>query len=306
MKPQPRSAPASIDRRASIQVGNQTAFSAASLMAPFEYALERRFDAFEWFPDKKSDGAGWDERDLSPSLRADIRQAARARSMRLSVHARWMINPLSPGADLFLNGDLELAEDLGARTLVVHLYAEQGVAAYLKAILRPLRMAASKGIRLAVENTPKTTPEDFNLLFAGLRAANSQPPGGVGMCLDIGHANLCATTRNDYLAFIDQLDAQVPIIHLHAHENWGDADNHLPLFTGPSARDLAGVRGVVARLKRRGFTGSAILEQWPEPPSLLDQAREGLLRLWQEEEEKLKLESRKQKTGREHPAPSHP
>ncbi len=255
-------------------------------MAPFEYALERRFDAFEWFPDKKPDGAGWDERVLSPCVRADIRKAARACSMRLSVHARWTINPLSPEADLLLNRDLELAEDLAASTLVVHLYSEEGVAAHATAILSTLRLAVSKSIWLAVENTPKTTPQDFNQLFAGLRASNPPGLGGVGMCLDLGHANLCATTRNDYLAFIDQLDAQVPIIHLHAHENWGDADSHLPLFTGPSARDGAGLRGFVARMKRRGFSGSVILEQWPQPPSLLDQAREGLLRLWNEDEGK--------------------
>src|SRR5947209_6292522 len=43
----------------SISIGNQTAFSAASLMEPFEYALANGFDAFEWFPDKKESGAGW-------------------------------------------------------------------------------------------------------------------------------------------------------------------------------------------------------------------------------------------------------
>jgi sugar phosphate isomerase/epimerase len=106
----------------------------------------------------------------------------------------------------------------------------------------------------------------------------------VGMCLDLGHANLCAATRNDYLGFIDQLEPEVPIIHVHLHENWGDDDSHLALFTGPAGQDGAGLRGFVQRMKQRGFSGSVILEQWPQPPSLLNQARQGLLQLWHEEE----------------------
>jgi sugar phosphate isomerase/epimerase len=107
------------------------------------------------------------------------------------------------------------------------------------------------------------------------------------MCLDIGHANLCASTRNDYLGYLDRLDLRVPIIHLHVHENWGDCDSHLPLFTGPAGRDGAGVRGFIERIKRRNYSGSIILEQWPHPPSLLNQAREGLKQLLAEERWKL-------------------
>jgi hypothetical protein len=36
-------------------------------------------------------------------------------------------------------------------------------------------------------------------------------------------------------------------------------------------------------MKRRGFSGSLILEQWPQPPSLLNQARDALLRIWNNE-----------------------
>jgi len=34
------------------------AFSALTI--PFEYAVESGFNAFEWFPDKKESGEGWD------------------------------------------------------------------------------------------------------------------------------------------------------------------------------------------------------------------------------------------------------
>jgi len=96
------------------------------------------------------------------------------------------------------------------------------------------------------------------------------------MCLDVGHANLYAGTRNDYLAYVDSLSADVVISHVHLHENWGDADSHLPLFTGPAERDASGITGLVGRLVQRGFAGCIVLEQWPDPPALLDIARQRL------------------------------
>ncbi len=132
---------------------------------------------------------------------------------------------------------------------------------------------------LSLENTPQTSPEDFNAVFAVL-STMPEAEGRVGMCLDTGHANLHPGTPNDYLLFVDRLGKHVPIVHWHAHENWGDRDSHRTLFTGPSAHDDRGLRGLVLRLLRRGFCGSVVLEQWPQPPGLLVEARDRLLRLW--------------------------
>jgi hypothetical protein len=41
------------------------------------------------------------------------------------------------------------------------------------------------------------------------------------------------------------------------------------LFTGPSRNNPAGLAGFVERLNRRAFNGCAILEQWPQPATLL-------------------------------------
>lgn len=271
---------------AAIFVGNQTAFSATTIFEPFEHALASGFDAFEWFPDKKASGAGWEESDWDAPLRAGIRQAAQARGMRLSLHAPWQLNPVASattGLRPWLEPELDLAADLGAVVLVLHLYTDAGVPAFAKAVLPAVQRAAARGITIAIENTVQTTPADFNLLFTVLRSLEPTALAHVGMCLDLGHANLCAATRNDYLGFIDQLLPNVPIRHVHLHENWGDADTHLPLFTGPAGRNGAGLRGFVRRMKQRGFSGSLILEQWPQPPTLLNQARQGLLQLWNEE-----------------------
>ena len=258
-----------------ITIGNQTSFAAATLTEPFHYALANGFDAFEWFPDKR-DGAGWDTSDLDGPLRGQIRESARAAAMRLSVHARLQADPLRPECQPWLREDLELARELGAALLNIHLSHEAGVPAFVEAIQPLVRLASEAGLMLTIENTPLHTPELFNALFDCLRGQASLPVSHVGMCLDAGHANLCAATRNDYLGFVDRLAPQVPILHVHLHENWGDADSHLPLFTGPSAHHDSGVRGLIRRLLGRSFSGSIILEQWPQPPSLLNAARDRL------------------------------
>ncbi|MCL5024586.1 MAG: TIM barrel protein [Nitrospirae bacterium] len=260
-----------------IRVGNQTAFSAPILTTPFAYAVENGFDAFEWFPDKKESGEGWTETDLSAETRAYIRETARARDIRLSVHGSWQSDPPEQKGAGALDRAAALAQEIGAALLNVHLYTGNGIAGYLSALVPLATRLARSGIRLSVENTPDTGPEDFNEFFALLRKTEPGASAFVGMCFDIGHANLHPATRNDYLRFLDLLDKEVPIIHVHMHENYGDCDSHLTVFTGPAGKDPSGIEGFIDRLGARGFTGSVILEQWPEPPALLNQARERLL-----------------------------
>jgi hypothetical protein len=90
---------------------------------------------------------------------------------------------------------------------------------------RPPRTAH---LHLSLENTPETFPDYVNAVFKVLDAI-PQAAGRVGLCLDMGHANLFADTRNDCVRFVDLLGEHVPIIHWHAHENWGDGDSHLML-----------------------------------------------------------------------------
>src|SRR6478609_1488363 len=96
-----------------IRIGNQTSCWAPSLTEPFDYAVANGFDAFEWFPDKKP-GVGWDENDLDVRQRQKIKEVAREYGIRLSVHARWQANPLSPDSSELFGKDVELARDLGA------------------------------------------------------------------------------------------------------------------------------------------------------------------------------------------------
>jgi phosphoglucan,water dikinase len=259
-----------------IRIGNQTAFSAPPL-APFEYAIANGFDAFEFFPDKKQSGEGWEESDLSGEQRSRIRDTARSHDIRLSVHSPWPSDPLNPENRDALSAAMQFARDIGAAVFNIHFSSTQGTAAYLEAVIPLAEQLARSGIGLSVENTPDTVPEDFNELFTLIVRRRFQDLRHVGMCLDLGHANLCRSTRNDYLRFIDQLGPHVPLIHIHMHENYGDIDSHLPLFTGPAAGDTSGIEGFLERMEKRGFSGSVILEQWPQPQGLLNEARKKLL-----------------------------
>ncbi len=266
-----------------IRIGNQTAISCADRMGPFAFALRHGFDAFEWFADKKTnpDGSiqGWDEMDMDAAARAWIRDTGRAHGVLFTVHAPWQANPLHPGAAEILMRSLDFARDIGAVLVNLHLYMDEGPERYVRSLGPVIRHAVDAGLHLSIENTPHTTPDDFRQTFACLRGLEPERADHVGMCLDIGHANLCAATRNNYVRFLDELPPEVPIIHLHVHENYGDADTHLTLFTGPSRVNDAGVRAVLERLRRRDYQGAMILEQWPRPPELLIEAAARLRRL---------------------------
>jgi sugar phosphate isomerase/epimerase len=264
-----------VNRQPRMRIGTQSAFSAVPFLAPFEYAVERGFEAFEWVPDKKGSG-GWYEKDVDAPTRSNIRGTCLAHNIHGSVHAPFGVDLAIPGHRERLSETIDFAHDVGASLLNVHLCTEQGLDAYVRGILALAGIFRQAGILLAVENTPSTLPEDFNRFFKRLARLAPEAMAQVGMCLDLGHANLCPSTRNDYLKFIDLLAPEVPIMHVHLHENYGDFDSHLTIFTGPSAVDDRGIRGFVKRMKKRAFSGCIILEQWPEPPSLLDAARDRL------------------------------
>jgi sugar phosphate isomerase/epimerase len=252
----------------SFSIGNQTAFFVPPLL-PFDFAVEQGFDAFEFFPDGGPDDHGWSADDLNAKTRNLIRTTAFEHHIRLSVHTTLRADLHSPMGRSALFRDLDLARDIGARVLNTHFEPRdpQMLARDLTDLVGRLRAA---DMVMTLENTVSVSPEDFNDLFSRL------PSGPFAMCLDIGHANLYQGTHNDYLGYLDRLSETIPIAHIHAHENRGDADSHLPLFTGPARQDPSGLRGLVDRLQQRGFSGSVILEQWPDPPQLLVAARDGL------------------------------
>ena len=260
---------------AGIRIGNQTNCHVPARL-PYEFAVGHGFDAFEWFSDKGR--WGWCEDDMPPAERAELRRTAQQHGILFSVHVPVAADPTTPSGAEAIRRSIRFGGDVGAGVVNLHLFPEHGAKPFAEALRPLLEVARSTGVRLCLENTPQTSPDHVNALF-GVLATMPEAAGRVGMCLDSGHANLFAGTRNDYLGFVDRLGDHVPIIHWHAHENWGDWDSHLPLFTGPSARDDRGLRGLVRRLKRRGFSGSVVLEQWPQPPDILVRTSQRLRQL---------------------------
>ena len=260
----------------SIRIGSQTSCHAPARL-PYEFAVARGFDAFEWLSDKGL--SGWCEDDMPQAERAELRRAAQQRGILFSVHAPVAADPTIPSGAEAIRQSIRFGGDVGAGVVNVHLFPEHDARRFAEALGLLLEATRSAHVRLCVENTPQSSPDDFNALF-GVLTTMPEAAGQVGMCLDLGHANLFPGTRNDYLKFVDRLGDHVPVMHWHAHENWGDRDSHLPLFTGPSAHDERGVCGLVRRLKRRGFEGSVVLEQWPHPPDILVCTRQRLRELW--------------------------
>lgn len=259
------------------RIGNQTSKSVSAHM-PYDFALKHGFDAFEWFSDKGR--AGWCEDDMDAAARRQLRHTAAKHGLLFSVHAPYWADPTTREGTDVIRKSIVFAGDVAAGVVNLHLFPEHAPKRFALAMAPLVEAARAAGVRLSLENTPACSPEDFNVVFAEL--AGLADAGRVGMCLDMGHANLHSTTRNDYLGFVDRLGPHVPITHWHAHENWGDGDTHLTLFTGPAAKDDRGIRGLGQRLLRRGFRGSVVLEQWPTPPALLVQARDRLLALLHE------------------------
>jgi len=262
-----------------IRIGNQTAFSAAESLAPLEFAIAQGFDSFEWFSDKKyyDDGSsrGWGFSDMEPAERTRIACIGKEHDILYTVHVPWQANPLYEQGSELLMESIDFARDIGADLINLHLYMEQGPDVFLERLAPVISYAIKNGVRIAIENTPETSPGDFRDFFARL-AQSEFKNAPVGMCLDIGHANLYEHTHNDFIRFIDELGPEVPIIHTHVHENYGDADRHMPLFTGPAKENDGGIRAFTKRMERRGYQGAMVLEVWPQPPQLLTEAEKRL------------------------------
>jgi len=58
------------------------------------YAVEKGYDAFEWFPDKRKSGEGWSENDIGKVTRGLIKKIAINHDIALSVHAPLQESPL--------------------------------------------------------------------------------------------------------------------------------------------------------------------------------------------------------------------
>src|SRR6266849_3818616 len=191
------------------RIGNQTSCHVPAPL-PYEFALRHHFDAFEWFSDKGR--AGWCEEDMGATERRELRRAAEDAGLRFSVHAPFAADTVDPPGTAAIRRSIDFAADVGAPLVNLHLFAERGARPFAEALGPLMEAARAPGVLLSLENTPQTSPDDFNAVFGEL-AAMPEATGRIGMCLDMGHANLYPETRNNYIGFVDRLGEHVPIIH---------------------------------------------------------------------------------------------
>ncbi len=185
-----------------IRIGNQTAISCADRMEPFEFALRHGFGRLRVVRRQEVESptaappAGTSRTWTAPRAPGSATPARPATCSSPCMRPGRPTRCTPSGVELLLRS-LDFARDIGADLVNLHLYMDDGAASYVRSLEPVIRRAAAAGLRLSIENTPHTTPEDFNQTFACLRELDAAPPEAVGMCLDIGHANLCEATHND-------------------------------------------------------------------------------------------------------------
>jgi sugar phosphate isomerase/epimerase len=185
----------------------------------------------------------------------------------LSLHARercWTWDPAG------LRGEIELANRLGARTLVVHPESlgvdDASARPDVPGIRRVLDHARRCGVRVALENT-------IDSLRALDRALDIvEDDSTFGICIDIGHAALSRDAgRHPVRAYVERYSGR--IVHLHLHDTMGTSDDHT--VPGRGRVDWSDVRSV---LREVAYEGPAVVEVVPGLDSLERATPSDLLR----------------------------
>ncbi len=233
--------------------------------------------------------AGFDFVDLTleppgawPADGERVRDLLRAAGVAAIGHSAYYLPIASPLAELRKSAHTLFGEMLdtfvAARIELVNVHPdpinrlftpEEIRARNAEALAQLTEDASTRGIRLMVENLGRSFSrvEDLQPLFDAAPA--------LGFHLDVGHANMLLAhgeqNRTPALlaAFGDRL------AHVHAHDNLGVDDLHLPLGSGTVDWPL-----VVGSLKQAGWDGSATLEVFTARRDYLDLSRKLWLEWW--------------------------
>jgi sugar phosphate isomerase/epimerase len=87
------------------------------------------------------------------------------------------------------------------------------------------------------------------------------------LTLDIGHANIGSKFDKRNLEFINKLGDRIG--HVHASDNFGKDDNHLPIGAG-----VINFKKIIKRLKKIGYDDTVTLEIFSKDREYLRISRE--------------------------------
>ncbi len=170
---------------------------------------------------------------------------------------------------------LEVAADLQALKVVLHPSTIFGLSVFVIHQARKYAMesleaiverAEALGVNLCLENLfPQShslvEPEDFVEVFKKFP--------GLKMTLDTGHANLGGKGNKQILDFIRRFGDRIG--HIHASDNFGKEDNHLPIGTG-----VINFPKIMRALKGIGYDDTITLEVFSRDKDYLRISREKL------------------------------
>ncbi|MBW1681700.1 MAG: sugar phosphate isomerase/epimerase [Deltaproteobacteria bacterium] len=168
---------------------------------------------------------------------------------------------------------LSLAAELGALKAVLHpsyitglaLFVREEARAYAMESLELLVERAEKlGLLLCLENLFPNShslvdPEHFTAVFDRFP--------GLKLTLDTGHAHIRSSGRNKSLQFIERFGDR--IAHVHASDNFGKEDSHLPIGAG-----TVDFRAVIGALKAIGYDETVTFEVFSPDRDYLRISRE--------------------------------
>lgn len=170
---------------------------------------------------------------------------------------------------------LKVAADLGPLKVVLHPSHIGGLSVFvidqakgyaLESLDAIVEKADKLGLCLCIENMfPRSrslvNPEDFVEIFERFPTLK--------LTLDTGHAHIKGRGGKKTLDFIQRFHDR--IAHIHANDNFGDEDSHLPIGAG-----TIDFQGIIKALKGIGYDGTVTLEVFSRDRDYLRISREKL------------------------------
>ena len=174
---------------------------------------------------------------------------------------------------------LEAGVELGMKKVVLHPGYISGLGKFLldkakgygmESIETILNKATSLGITLCIENMfPQahflSKPHEFQEVF------ESFPD--LRLALDIGHANL-GGGKNKSSEFIHQYGYRIS--HIHANDNFGKEDNHLPVGAG-----IIDFEKILKELNEAQYDETLTLEVFSRDREYLKISKDKIKRIWE-------------------------
>ncbi len=170
-----------------------------------------------------------------------LNEIATSYGLKYTVHAPFAdINIASPSKTLLnatikrLKKSIIYASALNCRVWVFHSGLKTGVSMFYpdmdwiqntKSARSLHAFAGDHGLKTAIENTPEPYPFLMTNVKQFKRFYN-EVNEDVGMVLDIAHANINGQIESFLTTFADK------IVHMHAHDNNGESDQHLGIGYG--------------------------------------------------------------------------